>query len=215
MFTFGTTKEAKRIRQASPKTKHNNLRPLRGRFVLALFLSFDFHIKYKTTFAADPSLLFPKVHQNNRSTMCSPTRFPLIKIPAGTSEVLPLPAPITGAASRPLVYAMPSSIEAHRSRRRRNFLLFVRVLIKCIEKSNNYKLTLQTKAIVSECVKRNRMGDPHFSPLQESIELRLRGMVGPTYWNQANDYVHCYNLAKAKKKMNEQRRGPQLTAMVD
>jgi len=49
------------------------------------------------------------------------------------------------------------------------------------------------KALVAECVKRNRMGDPHFSPLHQSLELRLRGLVGPVYWKQAKDTIHSFH----------------------
>lgn len=80
---------------------------------------------------------------------------------------------------------------------RRDLLLFVHALVKCLDRTNNYKLRLQTKALVVECVKRNRMGDPNFSPLQESLALRLRGLVGPVYWRQAQDFVRSYQVSKA------------------
>ncbi|CAB9504716.1 expressed unknown protein [Seminavis robusta] len=100
--------------------------------------------------------------------------------------------------ARPPVVRRPSpaSIEPLLKLRRREFLLFVRVLIKCIEQSNNYKLTMQTKALVAECVKRNRMGDPHFTPLQDSMALRLRGLVGPQYWTKAKECMHSFQSAK-------------------
>jgi hypothetical protein len=136
---------------------------------------------------------------NQPSTMCCPTRNappPLLTIPAGSpTGALPptnAPAPQTPNSS---------DLGSRSPRQRRDFLLFVRVLIKCIEQSRNYKLTLQTKALVAECVKRNRMGDPHFSPLQDSMEIRLRGLVGPNYWHQAKDYIHCFQQAKSKSNL--------------
>ena len=136
--------------------------------------------------------------------MCTPTRLPknLLK-QMGPPLALVAPAQSAAVIARP--NTSPSSVESRRTIHRRHFLLFVRVLIKCIEQSQNYKLKLQAKAMVSECVKRNRMGDPHFSPLQESLELRLRGLVGPDYWNQAKDYMHCYHTARSQ----QQGRGPQ------
>ena len=135
--------------------------------------------------------------------MCSPsdkTMTPPLKIPIGT----PI-GPIVLPSARPPTSALPaerSAVVALREKqRRRDLLLFVRILIKCIEMSQNTKLCMQTKAMVSECVKRNRMGDPHFSPLQENLEMRLRALVGPDYWNLAKDYVHCFKKAQSQRKM--------------
>jgi hypothetical protein len=132
---------------------------------------------------------------NQPSTMCCPTRNaapPLLTVPSGSP-----PAALPPASAPAPQTPNSSDLGARNPRQRRDFLLFVRVLIKCIEQSRNYKLTLQTKALVAECVKRNRMGDPHFSPLQDSMEIRLRGLVGPNYWHQAKDYIHCFKKAKS------------------
>merc|ERR1712137_1380266 len=70
----------------------------------------------------------------------------------------------------------------------------------------NYKLKLQAKALVSECIKRNKMGDPHFMPLQETIEMRLNGLVGSTYWNQAKKYMVIYSAEKARKQQQQEKK---------
>ena len=152
--------------------------------------------------SAPLALIFSPSHPsriNPPRSMCCPTRNdaqPLLKIPAGT------PPNAIPPVSLPIAQNPPTSdVGVRRSRQRRDFLLFVRVLIKCIEQSHNYKLTLQTKALVAECVKRNRMGDPHFSPLQDSMEIRLRGLVGQDYWHQAKDYIHCFQKAKCRSSL--------------
>ena len=36
------------------------------------------------------------------------------------------------------------------------------------------------------------MGDPHFMPLQDAVEDRLRPLVGSEHWNRANTYLKVY-----------------------
>ena len=85
------------------------------------------------------------------------------------------------------------------SSNRRDLLLMVRTVLHCVNHDQNYKLRLQTKALVAECIKRHRMGDPHFTPLQESLRLRLKGLVGPLYWQQAENFLRSYSNNTTKK----------------
>ena len=86
---------------------------------------------------------------------------------------------------------------------RKDLLVFVSILLKIIEQSHNFKLTLQVKAMISECVRRNRMGDEHFTPLQKSIAERVRGLVGPNYWKQAEVCARCFNREQQRKKRTQ------------
>ena len=61
---------------------------------------------------------------------------------------------------------------------RERVLLFVKVLLRFLECSNNKKLKKQAKAIVFLCVRRNRMGDPNFTPLKHAVEDHLHTIVG-------------------------------------
>jgi hypothetical protein len=72
------------------------------------------------------------------------------------------------------------------------FLIFIKILFKCIERCSNGRLRQRAKAIVTECTRRNRMGDSEFSPLQDAVEARLKDIVGDTYWNQAKVYTGYY-----------------------
>lgn len=116
-------------------------------------------------------------------------------------QSLPIDVPIVDANRRILIGVtgrenLPSeALRLHRDRR--DFLLFIRVLLKCIEKSDDYKLALQTRAMVKECVKRNRMKDEHFMPLQQSVECRLQGLVGLKVWSKARAYMNCYRTVRA------------------
>jgi hypothetical protein len=79
------------------------------------------------------------------------------------------------------------------------FLIFIKILFKCIERCSDGRLRLRAKAIVTECTRRNRMGDSNFSPLQDAVETRLRDVVGDTYWNQAKVYTGYYCQQKGIK----------------
>lgn len=72
------------------------------------------------------------------------------------------------------------------------FLIFIKILFKCIERCSNGRLRQRAKAIVTECTRRNRMGDSNFSPLQDAVETRLKDIVGDMYWNQAKVYTGYY-----------------------
>jgi hypothetical protein len=73
---------------------------------------------------------------------------------------------------------------------REQFLIFVKILFKFLDADQN--LRQRAKAIVSECTRRNRLGDTEFSPLQEAVERRLRLIVGDIYWTRAILYMDHY-----------------------
>uniref|UniRef100_A0A6S8HXC7 Uncharacterized protein n=1 Tax=Amphora coffeiformis TaxID=265554 RepID=A0A6S8HXC7_9STRA len=68
---------------------------------------------------------------------------------------------------------------------RQSFLLFIKVLLKYLEKVNEPQLRRQVKSIVAECVRRNRQGNKNFTPLPGVIELLVRSCVGDLHWKRA------------------------------
>lgn len=68
---------------------------------------------------------------------------------------------------------------------RQTFLLLIKCLLMYLQKVNEHALRHSVKAIVAECVKRNRNGEPQFSPLHDAIELLLRKCVGEVHWTRA------------------------------
>jgi hypothetical protein len=74
---------------------------------------------------------------------------------------------------------------------REQFLLFVKILFKCLDRSDK-NLRQKAKAIVSECTRRNRLGDSKYTPLSEAVERRLRLIVGEPYWSRAKAYTDYY-----------------------
>lgn len=71
---------------------------------------------------------------------------------------------------------------------RERFLLFVKVLFRYLEKTNNHRMRQRAKTIVSECTRRNRMGDMNYSPLKEAVENRLKDVLGEEFWARIQEY---------------------------
>jgi hypothetical protein len=68
---------------------------------------------------------------------------------------------------------------------REHFLIFIKILFKCLDQANEPEVRNKAKKIVAECTRRNRQGDLDFSPLMEAVEKRLRGFVGEAKWRRA------------------------------
>lgn len=101
----------------------------------------------------------------------------------------------------------------------KDFLLFIKILLKCLTTTQNQLLKERTKAIVSECTKRNRLGDPAYMPLQTAVEVRLRPLVGEQLWTRAENYVQSYHskqpqLAQRVAQVRQQQRQQQLMRMA-
>uniref|UniRef100_A0A7S3P5H5 Uncharacterized protein n=1 Tax=Amphora coffeiformis TaxID=265554 RepID=A0A7S3P5H5_9STRA len=68
---------------------------------------------------------------------------------------------------------------------RQQFLIFVKILLKYVERTNNPQLQRTAKAVVAECTRRNRMGDAEYMPLQAAVERHLRVSLGEVHWSRA------------------------------
>jgi hypothetical protein len=82
------------------------------------------------------------------------------------------------------------------------FLMFLKILLKSIEQSGDRVLSEQARSAIRTCTRRNRMGDPRFSPLDEVLEEYLRQMVGELNWAKAKDYQRVYLTKKSQDRMN-------------
>lgn len=75
---------------------------------------------------------------------------------------------------------------------REKFLLFVKILFRYLDRTDNPRLTQKAKQVVAECTRRNRMGDLDYTPLQPAVEARLRGTIGVEHWRRAKKYCDYY-----------------------
>lgn len=79
------------------------------------------------------------------------------------------------------------------------FAAFVTILLMQLDgkgvQERDYKLSIQAKALIAECIRRAEMKDPHFCPLEKNMAERLRALVGDYHWNRAQAHLQFY-LAK-------------------
>ncbi|EEC45629.1 predicted protein [Phaeodactylum tricornutum CCAP 1055/1] len=133
------------------------------------------------------------------------TSIQLLGIPPVLDELMQ--AQTTASTSLPQT---PSLYQGYRStpiRRmlsdREQFLIFVKILFKCLERADDKNLRQRAKTVVSECTRRNRLGDSQYTPLQEAVERRLKRIVGELYWCQAQVYTNRYCRQKGLVAMHQ------------
>ena len=84
---------------------------------------------------------------------------------------------------------------------RTRILLFVKILLRCLEKKESQShLICRVKAIVSTCVKRNKLHDDQFVPLGMVLETMLQGVVDESIWNEAKFYQQHYDKKRKLSK---------------
>lgn len=84
------------------------------------------------------------------------------------------------------------------------FLVFVKILLRCLEISGNTKLKSLVKDTVFECTRRHRAKLEGFSTddeLLEETKRRLRRLVGELYWVQAKRHTDqfCQRRSLARR----------------
>ena len=75
---------------------------------------------------------------------------------------------------------------------REQFLIFIKILFKCLDQAGEPEVRDKAKKIVAECTRKNRLGDPAFAPLMGAVEKRLRGFVGEALWRRSLVLFHHY-----------------------
>mmetsp|Transcript_10433 Transcript_10433/g.20006 ORF Transcript_10433/g.20006 Transcript_10433/m.20006 type:complete len:213 (-) Transcript_10433:125-763(-) len=96
-------------------------------------------------------------------------------------------APIAAEESQP-----PGVVVSQPQNERKMFLVFVKVLLKYLEKVNDDSLRKHAKAIIAECTVRNRNGDSDYLCLQGAVERRLQQNLGRWHWDRAQICYHRF-----------------------
>ena len=97
------------------------------------------------------------------------------------------PATLLSLSQKPLI---PPE-KRIQSKQRAKFYLFIHALFEYLKISSPY-LVRQAKRVVMECTKRNRMGDPNFSPLTPALVFNVRRCIGEMHWFRANSFFRVY-----------------------
>ena len=100
----------------------------------------------------------------------------------------------SGLISQPIVALDPQPPPSVREQRTK-FLLFVKILMQHLRDTRNFYLLAKSKLLIKAIVRHHRIGDPHFADLLESIERRLRALVGEQHWRRAH-LLMTYYLAR-------------------
>jgi hypothetical protein len=82
--------------------------------------------------------------------------------------------------------------------RRRSLLVFVRILLKCIERDGDKPLAFAVRQLVVDCIQRHRQGQQGYKSLVDCIEKELHESLGRHgYWDEAITYLNHYHTWKA------------------
>ena len=76
-------------------------------------------------------------------------------------------------------------------KKKEQFLMFTRVLIKYLEQKDK-NLHARAKAIIKDCAEKNKAQTPGYESVTESMKHRLRDLVGETYWKKAVSLFVCF-----------------------
>ena len=98
------------------------------------------------------------------------------------------PEPLISTVSQ-LPQSNPS-VSVHASRM--SLLVFVKVLAKILEDAGEARLKKNAKRTIRECTRKNRSGDPDFTPLSVILPPLLHEVVGEVYYNRANMLTRLY-----------------------
>ena len=103
--------------------------------------------------------------------------------------------PITDTSSLP-----PVPSPCPRRTNRAQFALFVKILLKQLARSQDDYLHQQACEVIATCTRRNRMGDIHFSPLEDVLEGHLHQLVGDQIWKKAELFQQIYLQQKCRSR---------------
>lgn len=95
------------------------------------------------------------------------------------------------------------------SRRRRTlmdreeFIVFVKILLKCLTRSGEEKLHRKCTNTLKQCILQNRMGEDEYSPLHHVGEERLHQCVGDQIYDRAKSLVRRFLKRQGLEKVTE------------
>jgi hypothetical protein len=88
----------------------------------------------------------------------------------------------------------PTELLTQENAQKRRFALFVKILFKQLQQSqeSSPELCEMARTIVLDCTRRNRLNDPDYIPLMDAVDRRLRRHVGEAHWRKAHLYMQQY-----------------------
>lgn len=75
---------------------------------------------------------------------------------------------------------------------RLEFAIFLKILLRYLKQQKLYLLLEKVRNLVMRCTYQNRKGNPYYSPLVQTLQSRLRKLVGENIWNRVKTYTVLY-----------------------
>jgi hypothetical protein len=104
----------------------------------------------------------------------------------------------------------PSSLAEHDNRthtrkplrdKRIEFAIFLKVLLRCLEISEQKSVERQSRLVVLACIRGLSRGDPSFYPLEDAIEYQLKRLVDERTWDKAKWYIQYYLGIRGRRQV--------------
>eukprot|EP00934_Nitzschia_sp_Nitz4_P000034 Nitzschia sp. Nitz4//scaffold1_size375055//369358//369741//NITZ4_000346-RA/size375055-processed-gene-0.93-mRNA-1//1//CDS//3329541255//34//frame0 len=67
---------------------------------------------------------------------------------------------------------------------KKRFVLFMKIFMDTVHAADEEAFQ-KARMIVADCTRRNRLGDPKYTPLMDAVQRRLRKELGETHWRRA------------------------------
>jgi hypothetical protein len=83
------------------------------------------------------------------------------------------------------------------------FAVFLKVLIRCLERSNQTGVLNEARLIIRTCCRGHKLGDPSYTSLDRSIDRELRLLIDKTTWNRARRYTLYYLRQQQRLKKGQ------------
>ena len=100
--------------------------------------------------------------------------------------------------------ALPVPGLSKEAEQKKRFLIFIKILFKSLSQSACTDVREKAKNIVSDCTRRNRLGDPQCTPLMDAIDRRLRCHVGEAHWRRAHVFMQHYIRRESRPRPRPQ-----------
>ena len=97
---------------------------------------------------------------------------------------------------------------------RLRFALFLKILYKGLRESGDEELFVNAQRLLFFVTSKNRGGDPNYWPLMDSLEKRLRILVGEPHWRRAHLLLHIYLSRKSRGRPSSSRADCQPSNLV-
>ena len=156
------------------------------------------HTNMHTLFLSHANILLPHHHRIKTTTLSLLLVDLFLNSTTMTHITFDTTMPLSIISTAPQCPAHLEPLTSEELRRRKHFCIFLKILSHHLTKTNP-SMKQQVKDLVRLCTKKNREGDIKFENLMESVQQRLRQLVGIQSWKHYQTCTECYLLSQIGK----------------